>query len=138
MSNAAKYFWYIIVCAGTISIWLPALISHCTESFKLSDLHLNLTTFFLILLISASADKGIRAFNERGSIGEFIDVCGVLILTFILTIVSILMLDFNGTTIGLIIAIIGFLFALFYWWTVNRDNPNYQDNATSALGGDKF
>ena len=94
--------------------------------------------FLSILLISASADKGIRAFNNKGSIGEFIDVCGVLILAFILSIISIITWAFDGTIIGLIISTIGFLFAMCYWWRENKDNPNYQDNATSALGGNQF
>ena len=132
-----KYFWIVVLIAGSAGIWLPVIVSLFSNSTIASkDIPPNLTTYFLSVLIGGCVDYGIKLFqspNER-STNEFLKVVLVIIITLLLLLFSILSSVFNHIVWAYIFSIVGTIMGLRIWWNVNIRNRII--NSSAALGGD--
>ena len=130
-----KYFWTVIVFAGSAGIWLPIVVILLTEKeFKWSDMPPNLVTYFLSIIVAGSADYGIKLFDENTNkrTSEYLNINIFLFVSIILVLVSVLAHTFNHILIAFIASFIGVFISLFVWW---KANINTSINPNASLGG---
>jgi len=132
-----KYFWIVVLIAGSAGIWLPLVIA----LFSGTDIHSkdvppNLTTYFLSVLVGGCVDYGLTLFKNPHdrSRNEFLKVILILIVTFVLLLFCVMSSVFDHLIWAYIFSIGGTLLALRIWWNVNIENRII--NSSAALGGD--
>lgn len=134
-NDKKKYFWRVIVFAGSAGIWLPILVILLTnKEFKWSDIPPNLVTYFLSIIVAGSADYGIKLFDSQinKSTSEYLNVITFLFVSLILVLVSVLAHTFNHIIISYIASFVGVFISLFVWW---KANINTSINPNASLGG---
>lgn len=137
MKTFKIYFWFIIVFIGTAGIWLPLIASSLSSgsntTLDLESIPINITSYFIVLLITSCTDKGLEMVQGIMPKKE-------LLLMIIILILSLMYVFFIGILVAKkndfswILSIIGLLFSLYYWYKNSKDNPKYSD-ASDALGG---
>ena len=131
-----KYFIYLILVLGTSGIWLPIIIDILKNNdLKCGAISLNMATYFLIMLISNSVDKGLRVISVKMmSNNDFLNTIIIPFIAFILLLFAVLSAMHDHEIISLSISLGGLMFSLIYWWKANSDNKAFEP--TSALGGE--
>lgn len=118
-----KYFWLVIIGAGSSGIWLMflvGLINGIEDSFYKS-VPSNLSTYFLGILITGCIDKGLTLFegSTSRSKSEFLNIIIVISVTFLLLLFTILTSLKNMHWWAFAISVIGVILALIIWWNIN-------------------
>lgn len=132
-----KYFWLVIIGAGSSGIWLMFLISlfKGIGTYPIEDLPSNLTTYFLGILVSGCIEKGIKLFESESnrSANEFMNIIIVMCFTFLLVLFSVLSTLNDYFYLALILSSVGVYLAFRVWWNINI--KSLDDPAISILGG---
>jgi len=132
-----KYFWLVIIGAGSSGIWLMflvGLINGLDDSFYKS-VPSNLATYFLGILITGCIDKGLMLFENSNSRSknEFLNIIIVISVTFLLLLFTILTSLKAMHWLAFVLSIIGVVLALMVWWNINI--KSIASPSTSILGG---
>jgi len=133
-----KYFWLVIAIAGSAGVWLPIAIGFFKDicQYPIKDIPPNLTTYFLVILVSGCIDRGLKLFEKGGkrSGSEFMNIIIVICITFLLTLFSVLSSVFDRQLFAFIFSGVGVIFSIKIWWNVNI--RGFENQAVSILGGE--
>lgn len=127
------YFYFIIVFIGTAGIWLPLIASGLNGNIEWGAIPINITSYFIVLLITSCTDKGLELIDGKMPKRDFLTIIMILIISLIYVFIIGIAASKNSI-LAWILSIIGFLFSLYYWYNNSKDIPKYSDSS-SPLGG---
>lgn len=130
MSIKEKYFWIVIVGVGGAGIWLPitsTLLSN--QEFCLKDIPPNMVTYFMSVVVSGCADKGMKFLEgiDEGSVrlnnlkwqSDFLNVIGIVTLSLVLVLFATLSSVFGRVFLAYCFGGIGLYVALKTYWNAH-------------------
>lgn len=127
------YFLVGVVGLGSLGLWfeLSAFLNAPSADRSLDGIRIALTTLFPTLA-GSTAIQQILAENDR------LRAFAVLILATFTTTALIVAQDSMDVNWSVIVGIVASIGALWVWWVVNADHPDYQDKIepAAAVGGD--
>lgn len=142
MSIQTKYFIFAIIVVGTIGVWLPFLLAiPLNKEVPVSAIPVNLTTFYISIYFAGCVEYVLKIIDDDESDStksKLLNIIGLILLSFILTLTSIWLYVENEIAISTVIAMIGVVIALRLWWINNSTNPTFSEkirNETKAIHG---
>lgn len=122
-----KYFVFAILIFGSVGIWLPFIIG---QEFKLNNLPINLTTYFVSILFAGGFDLILQYIdNDKDSKtkSKVLDIVVILCLSSVL-IYYIIKLGLEGNLLlSIPLAFVGTLISFKIWFNSNKDKPTFNE-----------
>jgi hypothetical protein len=128
------YFCFIILFVGTAGIWLP-LVANAVSSqdMQWESIPINITSYFIVLLITSCTDKGLELIDGKMPKREFLVIVAILILS-LFYVFGIGIAATHKSIWAWLLSILGLGFSLWYWYSNSKNNPKC-DDASNTLGG---
>lgn len=141
MNPKTKYFWFVTALIGSAGIWLPILVTMISKKeIKWEEIPPNMVTYFLSLIVSGCADKGMKLFENLTTNSntvlrqsEFLNVLIVAIVGLLLVLFSVMSSVFDHIVLAYILSGVGVFGSLKVYWDANVFEAD--TNPYDALGG---